>query len=167
MESFDDNEFQRGSTAAKHKLELRIAIEQIPKDEAEQLLAQHREDRKAFVSRRKSWRDPNNFYPASTLPEDSVLVVRTDALREFEQSLLGEPSASVGRREESTYLNIIGGLLHLLLGESPASGKKYSAFSSQEAVIDGLLAHFPALPGISKRTLESKFAAANRSVDAS
>ncbi|MGF6757476.1 hypothetical protein [Paraburkholderia sp. GAS42] len=165
-ESFDDNEFQRGSTAAKKKLELRIAIDQISKDDAERLLAQHKEDRKEFLSKRKSWLDPDNYYPAGALPADAVLVVRTAALREFEQSLQGEPAANLGRREESTYLNIIGGLLHLLLGESPGSGKKYSAFASQDAVIEGLLAHFPATPGISKRTLESKFAAANRSVDA-
>jgi hypothetical protein len=35
---------------------------------------------------------PDNFYPADGLPEDAVLVVRTDALRNFEHSTLGDDS---------------------------------------------------------------------------
>ncbi|MFT4510348.1 hypothetical protein [Caballeronia sp. 15711] len=167
MESFDDNEFQHGSMAARRKLERWIALEQVGRDEAEKLLAQHSEDRKEFLAKRKSWRDPDSYYPAGALPDDAILVVRTAALRAFEQSLQDVPAAeSLGRREETTYLNIVGGLLRLLLGKSPGSGKKYSSFATQDAVIDGLLAHFEGTPGISKRTLESKFAEANRSIDA-
>ncbi|MEP9324990.1 hypothetical protein PPMP20_17890 [Paraburkholderia phymatum] len=167
MESFDDNEFHRGSNAAKKKLELRIALQELSEEEAQRLMMQHAEDRKKFLADRKSWLDPDSYYPAGALPDDAVLVVRTAALREFEQSLQGAPGGErLGRREETTYLNIIGGLLHLLLGKSPGSGKKYSSFASQDAVISGLLAHFDGAPGISKRTLESKFAEAKRSIDA-
>ncbi|MCA8431885.1 protein kinase [Burkholderia seminalis] len=74
----------------------------------------------------------------------------------------GEPSA----RAETTFLNIIGALLALLLGKSPA-GKPHSSFASQAAVISALLAHHEGKPGISARTLEEKFAAAKRSVNAS
>ncbi|MGT2476523.1 hypothetical protein [Paraburkholderia terrae] len=167
MESLDDNEFHRGSKAAKRELELRIALQEVSEEEAQQLMTQHAEDRKNFLAKRKSWLDPDNYYPAGTLPDDAVLVVRTAALREFEQSLQEAPRGErLGRREETTYLNIIGGLLHLLLGKSPGSGKKYSSFASQDAVISGLLAHFDGASGISKRTLESKFAEAKRSIDA-
>lgn len=68
-----------------------------------------------------------------------------------------------GERAETTYLNIIGGLLGLLLGQSP-NGKPYSSFASQAAVISTLLAHHDGKPGISARTLEDKLAAAKRSL---
>ncbi len=71
-----------------------------------------------------------------------------------------------GDRSETTYLNIIGGLLNLLLGKSP-NGKEYSSFKSQAAVISALLAHHPGTPGITARTLEDKFPAAKRSLTAS
>lgn len=68
---------------------------------------------------------------------------------------------AIGSRSESTYLNIIGGLLFLLLGSSP-NGTSYSRFKTQESVISALMAHFEGRLGISERTLESKFAAAKR-----
>lgn len=68
-------------------------------------------------------------------------------------------------RAETTYLNIIGGLLVLMLGNSPA-GKPQSVFGSQTAIIDALLGHFQSKPGIAPRTLQEKFAAATRSLNA-
>lgn len=64
-------------------------------------------------------------------------------------------------RGEMTYLNIVGGLLDLLLGQSPA-GHPYSSFRTQESVISALIAHHAGRLGISARTLQSKFAAARR-----
>lgn len=69
--------------------------------------------------------------------------------------------ADLGPRSESTYLNIVGGLLTLLLGKSP-SGVPYSSFDTLEAVISALVAHFGDRSGISERTLWSKLAAARR-----
>ncbi len=66
-------------------------------------------------------------------------------------------------RAETTYLNIIGGLLDLLLGKSPG-GAAYSSFINQAAVISALLAYHREKPGISERTLEEKFAAAKQSL---
>lgn len=68
-------------------------------------------------------------------------------------------------RSETTYLNIVGGLLTLLLGKSP-SGTPYSSFETMEAVISALIAHHEGRPGISERTLWAKFAAAKRQVGA-
>lgn len=73
----------------------------------------------------------------------------------------GDNARELGSRSESTYLNVIGGLLALLLGKSPG-GKPYSSFTSQEAVINALVAHHGDQLGISKSTLENKFAQANR-----
>lgn len=70
-------------------------------------------------------------------------------------------SAPLQPRAEATYLNIIGALLELVLGKTPA-GKPQSLFETQAAIIDALLAHHADKPGISKTTLEAKFADARR-----
>lgn len=70
-----------------------------------------------------------------------------------------------GERAETTYLNIIGAMLALMLGKSPA-GKPQSVFNNQAAIIAALLGHHEGKPGISARTLEDKFAAAKRSLAA-
>lgn len=76
------------------------------------------------------------------------------------------PPQEPGPRSESTYLNIIGGLLTLLLGQSP-NGIPYSSFQTMESVVSTLLAHHERLPGISERTLWSKLAQARRHLEAS
>ncbi len=78
-----------------------------------------------------------------------------------EQNVLAPKDVS--DREESTYLNIIGGLLGLMLGETPA-GAKQSVYINQSAIVSALLVHYEDKAGISKRTLESKFAKANKSI---
>lgn len=40
----------------------------------------------------KGLNDPERYFPASTLPKDAVLVVRTEALREFETSIGTDPA---------------------------------------------------------------------------
>ncbi len=64
-------------------------------------------------------------------------------------------------RGETTYLHIIGGLLSLLLNHSPG-GKPYSVFKTQESIIDALMGHHAGVMGINERTLQTKFAEANR-----
>lgn len=70
-----------------------------------------------------------------------------------------------GDRAETTYLNIIGAMLALMLGKSP-NGQAYSVLDNQSAIIAALLGHHEGKPGISARTLEDKFAAAKRSLTA-
>jgi hypothetical protein len=72
-------------------------------------------------------------------------------------------SPELGERAETTYLNIIGGLLGLMLGSSP-SGVKQSVYLNQAAIISALLGHYNDKPGISTRTLEEKFSSANKSL---
>jgi len=66
-------------------------------------------------------------------------------------------------RSERSYLNIIGGLIHLILGKSP-SGHKHSIFDSQGSIISTILAYHEGKYGISGTNLEKKFAEANRSI---
>ncbi|ATS25087.1 MULTISPECIES: hypothetical protein [Xanthomonas] len=66
-------------------------------------------------------------------------------------------------RSESTYQNILGGMLDLMLSRSPA-GKPYSSFRTQEAIVSSLVAHHGGLMGITERTLNGKFAQARRKI---
>lgn len=66
-------------------------------------------------------------------------------------------------RRETTYLNIVGGLLNLLLGHSP-SGQPYSSFRTQEAIVSALVAHYGDRLGMGERTLHGKFAAAKQTL---
>ena len=95
-----------------------------------------------------------------------------EALRAEHDALLKQHAAcsadaeranTPGPRSESTYLNIVGGLLTLLLGKSP-SGMPYSSFLTQEAIISAMVAHHGNAMGINERTLQAKFALARRSL---
>jgi hypothetical protein len=66
-------------------------------------------------------------------------------------------------RSRTADLHIIGGLLTLLLGRSP-SGQPYSSFHTQESIITALIAYHGGRLGIATRTLETRFAAARRSL---
>lgn len=66
-------------------------------------------------------------------------------------------------RAETTYLNVIGAMVDLLLGKSP-SGQAYSTFRTQESIISALVAHHGGRLGISERSLEGKFAAGKRAL---
>lgn len=100
--SFDDNEYQPGSRAQLEELKAKIASEQLEKSEVERLLNQHKEDRKKFL---KGEYTSEKYYPASGLPDDSVLVVRTDALRKFEQSINDAPARHTNVSEKLAIMN--------------------------------------------------------------
>ena len=69
-----------------------------------------------------------------------------------------------GPRAQTTYLNIIGAMVTVILGKTPA-GKPNSVFNSQSAVIDHILADYDGKPGISRRGLEEKFAEGKKSLN--
>ncbi|WLX58533.1 protein kinase [Klebsiella pneumoniae] len=91
--------------------------------------------------------------------EISELQGERDSLRQMVDNAVQH----IDGRSETTYLNIISGLLSLMLGNSP-SGRKMSEFANQGAIISAMLAHFEGIPGISVRTLEGKFSEANKSL---
>ncbi|QNM96763.1 hypothetical protein [Chitinimonas koreensis] len=97
---------------------------------------------------------------------DSLQTKYRDLLREVDavKSNGNGPNAALSTRGESTYLHIIAGLLTLLLGSSPA-GRAYSSFRSQESVINAMLAQHGNVLGISRSTLENKFAEAKRRIN--
>ncbi len=115
----------------------------------------------------KSWAHASNFYPAG-LPDDATIVVRPASLTNLTRSLEDADALlpqQLSVREQTSYLNIIAGLLDLMLGKTP-SGKAQSVFTSQSAIISALTAHHHGKQGITQRTLEQKFAEARRSLGA-
>jgi hypothetical protein len=95
-----------------------------------------------------------------TMQKQSELQYERDALEAIVAKMSGP-----GARAETTYLNIVGGLLGLMLGKSPA-GKPQSVFENQSMVIAAMLGNYPGRPGISYSNLEKYFAEANRSIKA-
>lgn len=77
--------------------------------------------------------------------------------------VLAKTNGQLSERSELTYHNIIGALVSLLLDHSPA-GKPLSVFTNQAAIVDAIVARHKDVPGLSKRTLDEKFAVANRSL---
>jgi hypothetical protein len=67
------------------RLKQRIAEENIEDAEAESLLNQHKETWEKLLGMVKAGPEENNYYAADGLPEDAVIVVRTEALRELER----------------------------------------------------------------------------------
>jgi hypothetical protein len=113
QEDFDDNEHVTGSSAQLTRLNHYIASNGIENDVAEFMLDQHEENRKAFLKRRRERPKIESYYPAGGLPKDAVLVVRTEALREFEQSVNGVPKGAekpISTTERNTLLAIIAAL---------------------------------------------------------
>lgn len=109
----------------------------------------------------------DGFSPAQSLPDDSILVVRTKVLSDWLRSLSGEyelQKSTLQKKVETTYKNIIGGLVTLML-KKRKDGTPYSVYSSQSAIIDGLETNFPTAQGLSKRNLEIKFKEGKDSLD--
>lgn len=112
-----------------------------------------RDAARAELEKAKAW-------AAETIREMDAMRGERDSLR-----AMVDKASAPGERAETTYLNIIGAMLALMLGKSPA-GKPQSVFDNQAAIIAALLGHHEGKPGISARTLEDKFAAAKRSLTA-
>lgn len=77
---------------------------------------------------KKPWHHEHNFYPGGGLPEGAVLVVRTDALEEFQESLVedsskGDAEADVSTRERSTLLKIVIGMAMEAYKYSPEASR--------------------------------------------
>ncbi|PTQ68367.1 hypothetical protein C8R26_13812 [Nitrosomonas oligotropha] len=139
QECFDDNKYQLGSLAALEELKERIVIENIEKNEAETLLEQHKEARKKYLESKENQPKLSNYYPAGGLPQDSVLVVRTAALREFEQKIADEDDKDMKGVKESTRKtdNLLSALTAIAIddyGYDPESPKSNAPQDIAEAM---------------------------------
>lgn len=127
QESYDFNKYQIGSLAELEAIREYISEHQLSNEKAQEFLAQHKEDRKKYLEKRASSPYENDFHPAGGLPSDSVLVVRTQALREFEQFLseydvekdLTACKSALTETERNTMLKLILGMAMDTYGYAP------------------------------------------------
>ena len=89
---------------------------------------------KARIDKAEEW-------AKTIVAERNALLGERDSLR-----AMVEKMNAPGERAETTYLNIIGAMLALMLGKSPA-GKPQSVFDNQAAIIAALLGHHEGKPG--------------------
>ncbi len=76
---------------------------------------------------------------------------------------LAENRQQLSDHSKAGFLNVIGALVNTILGSSQA-GRKHSIFDSQAAIVDSITAHYGGVAGLSKRSLDEKFAAGRRSL---
>lgn len=80
--------------------------------------------------------------------------------------MLVENKKQLSEHSKTSFLNTIGALVETMLGSSDA-GRRHSIFESQASIVDSITAHYVGIPGLSKRSLDEKFAAARRSLSQS
>ena len=109
----EEIDFIHGSLAQLEKLKQQIANDNIGAAEAEKIMKKYKDERTEFLENIKSRPESESYFPSGGLPADSVLVVRTDALREFEETLNNTASTTekpLSSTERNTLLTIIAAL---------------------------------------------------------
>lgn len=161
LESFDDNEYSLGSNAHLAAIESRIVLEDIEHEKAEKMRAQYKNQRLDFLEKAKKNKDIDNYYPASGLPTSCRLVVRNESIRELEDKFLERTDRSYCKpspTSKPSHFLAISALLELL--KEPTKHPKPNGMN-QAAIINSILERSESR-GLSKRTLEEIFSAANK-----
>ncbi|MDO9269313.1 MAG: hypothetical protein Q7T96_09400 [Methylobacter sp.] len=88
QDQFDDDMYNPSTARNKqfHKLR-RLELNKCSNRRKEKLLVLRKEKLERLTEKEESWRKLGRYYPACGLPENSILVVRTEALRGLEQLL--------------------------------------------------------------------------------
>lgn len=113
QESWEENEYQKGSEAQKKDIENFILRESVSSEKAEKLRGEYKVWRKEFLEKQKNRPKEENYYPAGKLPDDAALVVRTDEVLRFLNELDSidtSKSAEIGSRERNTLLVLLAAL---------------------------------------------------------
>lgn len=145
------------------------------------MLHYHPDQRPSFLfSQTATKQEKINYSTYLVLQADrDALQVQLKATETKLQSLIDELKAAGLEREslrmtaengqplndhsKTSFLNVIGALVNTILGSSQA-GRKHSIFDSQAAIVDSITAHYGDVAGLSKRSLDEKFAAGRRSL---
>lgn len=85
QERFNDSDFNDVMRDIEERVKHRIANHDIGEMGPEKALGLLEEFKNKSFEKKRSQSNSDSYYPAAGLPQDSVLVVRTEALREFEQ----------------------------------------------------------------------------------
>ena len=126
-------------------------------------MSQHKKNREEYLNNQQKKNRADDYYPAGGLPNDSVLVVRTQALIDLQENLSQQESKkkkALDIREERTYLNIIGALLEVVTGTF-----KDENFASETQLREFIAEKFDDLRGVRPRTLADKFALAKKALN--
>ena len=110
---YDDNECQPGSKAQKQEMEKYIASHELSEDDTNKIRAKYEEAREEYLQQRKDQSREDNYFPSGGLAEhDYVLVIRTQELTRFIQSLEDSPPAEkpLTSKERNSLLVLIGAL---------------------------------------------------------
>jgi hypothetical protein len=110
---FDDNEYQEGSKAAKKDLERYIISNNIDDEEAKKLRAKFEVEREKYLEKRKDRPKEENYFPSGGLAEhEYVLVIRTNEITRFIQTLEDSPISvkPLTGKERNSLLVLIGAL---------------------------------------------------------
>ncbi|VVO00062.1 hypothetical protein PS708_02579 [Pseudomonas fluorescens] len=110
-------------------------------------------------------RDALQVQLKSTEEKLQTLIIELEAAGLERENLraLADKKLQPSDHSKATFLNIIGALVELMLGQSIA-GRKYSIFDSQASIVDSITAHYDGVKGLSKRSLDEKFAAGRRNL---
>lgn len=124
QESYENNEFKAGSKAALEKIKAHIHASGLSPEEADSLLMRHREDRTKYLDERKLNPAVEDYYPTS-LPEDAVWVVRTEALKALEEQVDDESAKErkLSTTERNTLLKLVIGMAIGVYGYNPKSSR--------------------------------------------
>jgi hypothetical protein len=105
--------------------------------------------------------------PVMDLAKRGILDIHRESfdewMKKFPDPKKGQDILPPGVKARTTYHNIIGALVKIMLSDSPG-GHPQSVFNSKEAIMDNIEATFPNKPGLAKRTLQEKFAEGERSL---
>lgn len=110
LESFDENEYQKGSLARERDMETFIATNDLSVDKIKGIRQKFKQEREKYLKVKKSQTDEQNYYPSGGLPSEGVLVVRTKAIMDFLNSLEEGVEKLLSTKERHTMLVIIAAL---------------------------------------------------------
>ena len=161
LESFEDNGYSPGSKAQLAHIEDRILTEDIGLEQAEKMRALYKERRIEFLDKASKNKEIDNYYPASGLPDSCRLVVRNESIRQLEDKLLADEVTSSDQSSQASkpsHFLAIAALLDLL--KEPVKHARPNGLK-QAAIIESILERVESR-GLSKRTLEDIFSAANK-----
>lgn len=110
---YDDNEYQKGSKAQKKDMERYLASNELSKDEKSNIRTKFKAHRDEYLKERKDKPREENYFPSGGLAEhDYALVVRTQEITRFIQSLEDTPAPEkpLTSKERNSLLVLIGAL---------------------------------------------------------
>ena len=113
QEDFDNNEFQSGSMAQLKNINSYFQQNKVGEDREKEIIAEYKANRESFLEKRKERPNECNYFPSGGLgPHNGVLVIRTNEITRFIQSLeeTPAPKKDLTSKERNSLLVLIGAL---------------------------------------------------------